>query len=387
MPEARTPRIAERLDRLTATSRAVSYESPLEEVLDVSLESAASLLGIDRIVALLQEPGGGLRILAVHCLSAEDAARFRADLDETLFDRLREILRPEQDQQLVGAPIMAAGKVVGLLAMPVGPGGHDERDQWILAALADQVSVAVSHARHEATNQDLTRRLAELQAQGQRQESALHVVRHDLSTPVGAILGYIDLFQRGAYGRLSASQRAALGRINVAATHLQAVMENALEMGRLQSGRVSVSLGAVSVATAIDEAIAIVQLRAHGADTRLKAEVPSALDVLADRAMLRQVLVHLLDNAIKFGGTGSEVLVSAGIEADSRSVVIRVSDGGPGVAAEVTDEIFMPYKSYGGGTGLGLAIARAVLDLMGGEIGLADGGGSGATFFVRLPRA
>ena len=377
------------LHRLTAASRALSGETPLEDVLEITVDTAESLLGAESVVLLLHAADGKLEVRAARGLADEARERFDATLDERLFERLSSLLdAPRRPAPFLGVPLLARGSVVGLLVVLLGKERPEERDEWLLSALADQASAALEHALGEAARVDLAAQVEDLRVRGQRQEHALQVVQHDLRTPLGAIRGYLDLLERGAYGPLTQRQGGALKRVDVAVEHLEKLVEEALEMSRVLAGEVSVTREPVPAGRVIEEATGMVALEAREARISLRTQVPDDLRVLADGGRLRQVLVHLLDNSIKHGSSDSEVLVACAADADANTATFRISDHGPGIAPELAGEIFEPHKSFGtrGGSGLGLAIARGVTELMGGEIGM-ESPDSGATFFVRLPRA
>jgi two-component system, cell cycle sensor histidine kinase PleC len=389
MSEATSIGSGERLYGLTATSRALSDETPLDELLEITAETAESLLGAESVVLLVQDREHALEIRAARGLSDEALKRFDLSMDEALFERLSSLLdAPRRPAPFIGVPLVARGKVVGLLVVHLPRERPDERDEWILSALADQASAALEHALQQAARVDLAAQLDELRARGRLQEHALQVVQHDLRTPLGAIRGYLDLLEHGAYGPLAPRQSRALQRIGVAVEHLETLVEEALEMSRVLAGDVSVTCEPVQLGPLIEQAMGMVELDARDAHITLRRRGGDDLRVLADEGRLRQVLVHLLDNAIRHGGENAEVRIDCVPDEGSESVSVRISDDGPGVAPELADEIFEPYKSFGGrgGSGLGLAIARGVTALMGGEIG-RERTGSGATFFVRLPRA
>lgn len=377
------------LHRLTATSRALSDKSTVAEMLRITVETAESLLGADKVVLLLQDDEGRVGIRAARGVSIEAASRFDASFDESLFSRLGTLLGADLPTSFVGMPLLARGEVRGLLVVLLDKAKRSERNEWVLSALADQASAALEHGLQEATNEDLASRLAELHTKGRRQEQALQVVRHDLGTPIGAIRGYLNLLERDVYGPLTPRQRTALQRIDIAVLHLEALVEEALEMSRLYSGEVTVACQPVVVRRVIEEALGMIELPAREARVRLRADVPADLSILCDAGRLRQVLVHLLDNAIKHGGTGGEVLVLGARDDPPETATLRICDEGPGISPEMAHEMFEPYKKFGdrGGSGLGLAIARAVTELMGGQIGVEASVPKGATFYVRLPCA
>lgn len=377
------------LARLTAASRALTYAASLEEVLEITVDATAVLLDAERVALLLQE-GPSLQVRASRGIEPEEEARFEAALDETLVERLTTIFGEDTRDRFLGVPLVVRGRIVGLLTALLENRGHDERDEWVLSALADQAAVALERSRLAASSIDLEQRLVELEAHEVRQEHALRVVRHDFQTPLGAIRGYLDLLQRGMYGPVTDRQKSALARLWTATAHLESLVRNALEMGRLQAGDVSVRSEPVPVRTIVEEAVGLVEHRARQTRIDLKADVPEGTMVKADAARLRQVLVQLLDNALKYSPSDTEVRVIASRGEDRADrLIIRVSDQGPGIDPEHVEEIFEPYKRFapGTGSGLGLAIARAVAALMDGELELESTGSPGATFALRLPTA
>ena len=377
-----------RLDRLTAPSRAITYSAPLRDVLQITVHTAEELLDAERVVLMLQESEDRITIRAAVGLEPETMERLPQSLDETLVERLNTVFGDDLDDRFLGVPLVVGGKIIGLLAVLLRQPRQDERDEWLLSALADQAALALAGARQAARATDLEKRLAALQVQDERQEQALRVVRHDLRTPLGAIRGYVDLMQRGVYGPVTERQRTALDRLWVATSHLDSLVDNAIEMSRLQAGEVRVACTEVRLADVVEEAFTILELQARDARIDLGSVVPPDLIASADAPRLRQVLVQLIDNALKHGPPHSTVKVSAGLEnGETPMVSIRVSDDGPGVAPEHAAEIFEPYRRFGSGmgSGLGLTIAKAVTDLMSGSLELDRDAKPGATFVLRLP--
>lgn len=384
------PILNPRLERLTAPSRAITYAAPLRDVLRITVETAQDLLDADRVVLMLQGGDDVLRIRAAVGLDPETVQRLPDALDETLPERLNAVFGGDLEDRFLGVPVVAQGKIVGLLAALLRQPRQEERDEWLLSALADQAALALTGARQAARTTDLEERLRTLEIQDERQEQALRVVRHDLRTPLGAIRGYVDLLQRGVYGPVTDRQRIALDRLWVATSHLDSLVDNAIEMSRLQAGEVTVACRPVGVSDVVDEAFKLVELQARDARIALARDVPASLRVRGDAARLRQVLVQLLDNALKHAPSETTVRVTVAHEASAAGMVtIRVADEGPGVEPEHAAAVFEPYRRFGSGmgSGLGLTIARAVTDLMSGTLELENPGGPGATFVLRLPVA
>jgi signal transduction histidine kinase len=252
--------------------------------------------------------------------------------------------------------------------------------------------VALERAGHRDANAELEKEIGDLRIVRGRQEHALRIVGHDLRTPLGAVRGYVDLFESGFLGPLTPAQRKAMDRIRVATVHIDGLVENALEMSRLHAGEVAVKATEVELRPVVEDSMGLMELHAERAGITLRIEVPSDMSVCADPARLRQVLVQLLDNAIKYAPPQTEVRVSAFVEDGSDPhVAIRVQDGGSGIPLGDAERVFEPYQRLasgsGSGSGLGLTIARAVTRLMAGDLVLEQNGQPGATFTLRLPAA
>ncbi len=166
------------------------------------------------------------------------------------------------------------------------------------------------------------------------------------------------------------------------------------DMGRLAAGELELQVAPVRLEPIVAEAVEIVALEAREAGVDIRAVTAGEIVVRASRDRLRQVLVHLLDNAIKYSAMGTQVSVLAAAE-DAQSprwVEIRVTDDGPGIPADQLETVFEPYRRLPGtatlkpGVGLGLSLGRALVELMGGTL-IAESAERGASFLVRLPRA
>lgn len=376
------------LERLTAVSRALTYAATVDEVLDITIDTAAELLDAPRVVLMLRDSGDLLRIRAARGIDPETVARFREPLDETLITRLSAIFGSGARERFLGVPLVVRGRVSGLLAVLQREGRQEERDEWLLSALADQASVALGATGHEEGDHQLERRVQEMEAQDARREEALRMVGHDMRSPLSSLRGYLHLLEAGTYGPITDAQRATLERLEAIAGHLSALVTNALEMSRLAAGQLTVACEPVHVGRVVQEALELTELRAREAGVSVRVDTPPELVALADADRLRQVLVQLLDNALKFSPGGSEVQLEASRSSGPPArVLIRVADQGPGIAASASDDIFQPYRRLGDagvGFGLGLSIARAVTELMNGELVLSDEDSAGATFLVRL---
>jgi len=384
---------AARLRRLTDISRAFTGVLAADSVLDLAADCAMHVLGAERSALMLLEEDGRLRIAAARGVSADAMEGFHEPLDERLLFAIEKIFGAGASDRFLGVPVVLEGRVTGILA--VDGGTHqalDENAEWLLSALADQTAVALEGARLARARADLEERVEVMERYRAETERALKIASHDLRTPLSAIQGYLELLATGVYGPLTERQNDVIARVRQVGWHLQAVLEIVLEMARLTSGARPLEEVAFPVIRVIEEAAEIVRPAAgqKGVDVRLELSVAT---VRADRARLRQVLLHLLDNAVKYSPAGTRVTVtSQEVRADGQGVCeVFVQDQGPGIPPKLRDQIFEAgYRIAApgqdpGGSGLGLSIARGLVESMGGALDLLAADGAGARFRIRLP--
>ncbi len=215
---------------------------------------------------------------------------------------------------------------------------------------------------------------------------------HEIRTPLNGILGYCDLLLREEGQRLTPHGRRDLSIIKTNARTLLALINDILDLSKIEAGRAEIVKEPVEVVALVDECLATVKELTKGKDVETRANVPpECARVFTDPLKLRQVLLNLLSNAAKFTDAG-EVVCS--LEAEERTLIIRVEDTGAGISAEQLPFIFDKFRQVDGsarrrvgGTGLGLAIVREVVNLLGGTVTVTSTLGRGSTFTVRLPSA
>ena len=235
----------------------------------------------------------------------------------------------------------------------------------------------------------------------------LATMSHEIRTPINAVMGYVDLLEVELAGPLQAEQREYLARVRASNVHLLGIIDEVLDFSRLEAERVTLAARAGRLSSPVDAAVQMVALQARAKGVELTDAVSGlAADVpyWGDEDRVRQVLVILLSNAVKFTPAGGRVTLSAGTAqqppSDTRLpgpgpwVYVRVEDTGPGIAAESQAAIFEPFQQADmaltrrhGGTGLGLAIARRLAALMGGDLAVRSHPGAGSAFFLWLPGA
>lgn len=216
---------------------------------------------------------------------------------------------------------------------------------------------------------------------------------HELRTPINAVLGFAQLMEQGVAGPLNDKQADYVRIMLTAGNHLHQLIIDILDFSKIDAGKLSLSLEAVSLREVMEETqnlLAPLAERFHVmVEDHISADCP---DVRADYVRVKQVLVNLCANAVKYAGKGSRVNVSAMIQSDGM-VRLTVADNGRGIPPEKIGDIFQPFCRAGAeagdieGAGLGLTITRRLVEMMNGRISVYSRPGDGATFTVELPAA
>jgi CheY-like chemotaxis protein/signal transduction histidine kinase len=215
---------------------------------------------------------------------------------------------------------------------------------------------------------------------------------HEIRTPLNGILGYCDLLLREEGSRLTPHGRRDLSVIKSNARTLLALINDILDLSKIEAGRAEVIKESVEMGPLVDECLATVKETLKGKDVETRAQIGAGCDaVFTDPLKIRQVLLNLLSNAAKFTDAGEVVCT---LEAEGSTLVVHVEDTGAGIPSEQLAFIFDKFRQVDGssrrrvgGTGLGLAIVREVVTLLGGTVTVASTLGRGSTFTVRLPDA
>jgi PAS domain S-box-containing protein len=229
----------------------------------------------------------------------------------------------------------------------------------------------------DVTDQRLAERAAlaasaEAERANQAKSEFLSRMSHELRTPLNAVIGFGQLLQ---LDRLDAGQAEAADQIVMAGRHLLALIDEVLDISRIESGTMSLSLEAVDLETVVDEALALIRPLAEEAGVMLAGRTTgfAGLHVLADHQRLKQVLINLLSNAVKYNSVGGDVSVHC-TEREHYRIEIAVVDTGRGIDAEQLQRLFSPFDRLGAegsgvqGTGLGLSLSKGLVEAMGGTI-------------------
>jgi signal transduction histidine kinase len=244
-----------------------------------------------------------------------------------------------------------------------------------------------------AALEEVEQKSRQLEAASRHKSEFLANMSHELRTPLNAIIGFSEVLRERIYGELNPRQKDYLDDIHSSGLHLLALINDILDLSKLEAGRMELQLSEFSLAEALSDAVRTVHEPAHQGGLELETRIDPALGpglVEADERKIRQSVSNLLTNAVKFTPAGGRVLLSARLRDGLAEVAVR--DTGIGIAEEDQTRIFDGFQqvSPGGlrqGTGLGLTLARKFIELHGGRIWVESHSGEGSTFTFTLPVA
>jgi PAS domain S-box-containing protein len=290
------------------------------------------------------------------------------------------IMRELQMRSALIVPMIARGRTLGAMTLISTETGrrYGGADQALALELATRAAIAIDNAQ-------LYRSAL---AASDAKSAFLATMSHELRTPLNAIIGYTSLLEEGIDGTLNSSQRSQMARIRASADHLLGLIDEVLTFSRVDAGKENVRQDRVELRPLIRDAIAMVAPMAAAKGLTLRDETRDAT-LFTDEGKLRQIVLNLFSNAIKFSDRG-EIVVTSGHTADA--VSIAIADQGIGIAPENLERIFDPFWQVEqrstrrvGGTGLGLSVSRNLARLLGGDIAVESTPERGSTFTVTLP--
>jgi len=287
-------------------------------------------------------------------------------------------------------PLLTRGQPIGTLAIVRGKRiPFTDREISLLETFADQAVIAIENARLFQELQEANGQLAEA---SRHKSQFLANMSHELRTPLNAIIGYSEMLQEEAEDLGSETFLPDLQRINAAGKHLLGLINDILDLSKIEAGRMDLFVETFEVGQLVRDVAAIAQPLIEKNSNTLVVECPGDMDSMhADLTKVRQTLFNLLSNAAKFTDHGT-ITLSVAREPDDW-IKFAVSDTGIGMTEEQLGRLFAAFsqaetstqRKYGG-TGLGLAISRHFCRLMGGDLTVTSVYGQGSTFRVRLPR-
>jgi GAF domain-containing protein len=417
--QARTQELGESVEKLTAlgeVSRAVSSTLDLQTVLDTIVTRAVSLSGARAgVIFEYHEATQEFHLRATHQMEQELVELFRAapirlgegatgqaaairvpvqvrdvlDQREYAFPRLRPVLARLGYRSGLVVPLLLEQRIMGTLGVLREESGSFSLEiTELLQTFATQSVLAIQNAR-------LFRELADksrlLEAASRHKSEFLANMSHELRTPLNAILGFSEVLAERMFGEVNEKQAEYLQDILSSGRHLLSLINDILDLSKVEAGRLELELGRFHLPTALDNALTLVRERATRHGITLTQTVDERVgDIVADERKVKQILLNLLSNAVKFTPEGGRVGLTA--TAAEGIITIAVSDTGIGIAPEDQAAIFEEFRQVGRedarkqeGTGLGLTLAKKFVELHGGRIWVQSHVGQGSTFTFTVP--
>jgi signal transduction histidine kinase len=405
-------------DQLHRLSTALQEPLSLAEQLTRVLDAARQVVGLDRLyIWTLSAGGDGLMVNAQAGFGVQDwedligvtipideagalAAVWR-ESEPQLFNEVHPLppayrLRPPYStlaglrvKSFLVIPMIARGRTVGVMAADnlVSRAPIPAHAMELLQTFAAQAAVAVENAR---LFQEIQEKSQQLELASKHKSQFLANMSHELRTPMNAVLGYTDLILDNIFGDVPEPIRETLERIKANGQHLLGLINDVLDLSKMEAGQLTLALGEYAMADVVHAVVAGVESLAAGKKLALKAIIPPDLSRgRGDERRLTQVLLNLAGNAIKFTDTG-QVLIEA--RAVDGAFIVSVADTGPGIAEEDRQKIFEEFQQADssstrtkGGTGLGLSISRRIVELHGGRMWVESELGAGSTFYFTVP--
>jgi signal transduction histidine kinase len=239
-------------------------------------------------------------------------------------------------------------------------------------------------------NDELQRLYKEVETASKHKSEFLANMSHELRTPLNAIIGFSQVLREGISGEVNAKQQEYLDDILTSANHLLALINDVLDLSKVEAGQVELQVAPFSLKDALERGVAMVREQATQDDVQVELHANGNLDVVVgDERRIRQVIFNLLSNAVKFAPAGGQVDVNA--TRVNGEVTVSVADTGPGIATKDLDRIFEQFQqtevgaSQPEGTGLGLALSKRFVEMHGGRIWCESELGKGSTFVFTLP--
>jgi signal transduction histidine kinase len=292
------------------------------------------------------------------------------------------------NKSLLFAPMLWEGKGVGVIFVgrPV-TGPFSEKEIALLKTFADQAVIAIQNAK---LFREIQEKSAQLEVASQHKSQFLASMSHELRTPLNAILGFNEMILDEVYGPVSADVKSALEEMQASGKHLLRLINNVLDLAKIEAGRMELALADYSVQDTVESVRSTLRPVAAEKKLELLTSLPTDLPLArGDAGRISQCLLNLAGNALKFTKEGK---VEIGVTLDNGQLVYRVADTGIGIPADKIDSLFTEFKqtdatiaSEYGGTGLGLSITKKFIEMHGGRIWVESEPGKGSTFTFEVP--
>ncbi len=382
----------------TLAERRRQFEGVVQGVFEIpEMVSSIELIGTDLEVAIVDQPSEAATGLGPHLFSSSDELTSNPAEYEIIETPLKVggrtwTVRTAPGQSFMGgdsldalpAIFIFAGALLTLALAFTAYTVFDSRDQAARAA-------AEATAGMKAQTDRLREARDRAQEADRLKTTFLANMSHELRTPLNAVIGLSSVLLNRTFGELSPKQEDYLQKISTSGDHLLELIDDMLDLARIEAGREYLDLDDVCVVEVVDEAVAMLRTEAEAKSIRLtRASAPDQLIIQADRRRLRQIVLNLLTNALKFTPEGGDVQIE--VSRGPATAHIAVRDTGIGIPPRHQDTIFKPFHQVDatlnrsrGGSGLGLALTKRLVSMHGGQIHLESAEGLGSTFTVSLP--
>jgi len=303
--------------------------------------------------------------------------------------RVREQLVRLGLRSLLVVPLLRDNHLLGGLSVSRKVAGEFDADViQLLKTFATQSALAIQNAR---LFREIEVKSRQLETASQHKSEFLANMSHELRTPLNAIIGFSEVLSERLFGDMNDKQSEYVRDITESGRHLLSLINEILDLSKIEAGRMELDLADFDLATTVDSTLSLVRERAQRRGIALNSTVDAGVTTVnADERKVKQVLLNLLSNALKFTPEGGAINVR--VHPNASDVEIAVKDTGVGIATEEQDSVFEEFRQVGSaakkieGTGLGLAISRKFVELHGGSIGVTSQLGAGSTFAFTLPR-
>jgi two-component system, NtrC family, sensor kinase len=415
--EARTGDLTKSVEKLTAlgeVSRAVSSTLDVEMVLDTIVSRATQLAGADGCaISEYDDATAMFHVRAAHGIDAALVGTLRtmplrkgegvtgraAETREPIQvaditvpgayqSHLRDVLIGAGFRAVLSVPLLREEQIIGSLSLNrKAPGEFPPEVVEVLKTFATQSALAIQNAR---LFREIADKSAQLEAASRHKSEFLANMSHELRTPLNAIIGFSEVLVDRMFGDLNEKQDEYLKDIYASGQHLLSLINDILDLSKIEAGRMELELADFDLPSAIDNALILVRERASRRGIALGHSVDERLgQIRGDERKVKQVLLNLLSNALKFTPEGGRIDVSARLQ--DGAAEIAVADTGVGIAPEDQEAVFEEFRQVGTadkkveGTGLGLALSRKFIELHGGRIWVTSQAGQGSIFTFTLP--
>lgn len=387
-------------------------QNSLDDLLWSMAENIGTLLGFEDCVIYLKR---GERLVQMAAFGVKNPAprdiknRIELGLGEGIVGCVAESAHPEliadvstdaryifdefSGRAELSVPLLYAGEVLGVIdseSSRVNGFTHHHLDMLTTLAniAAPRIASAMSLQEKQQAEQALVAARNDAERANRAKSEFLSHMSHELRTPLNAILGFAQLLELDAED-FSDAHADSIGEILHAGRHLLDLINEILDLTKIESGRLEFSPRLVRIEPMIEECLALTTSLAEQRSIMMTRGPMADFTVHADPVRLKQALLNLISNAIKYNRKGGAVVV----EARQREGMLRVEviDSGPGIALERQAELFQPFNRLNAdssdveGTGIGLALTRRIIEAMQGQVGVVSGAGKGSTFWFELP--